>query len=77
MVRHDNGQQGIYDRARNYAMPTVLERLEDVTSTKVIKSAFFLSHLAQNPFLANQLNPTTYGMMYTVVALPLTHFTLF
>ena len=30
MVRHGNKEQGVYDRNRAYAMPTVLERLADV-----------------------------------------------
>jgi hypothetical protein len=34
MVRHDAAHQGVYDRSRAYAMPTVQERLGEVTSTK-------------------------------------------
>ena len=34
MVRHDGNEMGIYDRSRNYAMRTVVERLEEVTETR-------------------------------------------
>jgi len=36
MVRHGNTEQGVYDRNRAYAMPTVLERLADVSDQRQV-----------------------------------------
>ena len=36
MVRHDNKQQGVYDRNRSYAMPTVAERMVEVEDQRKV-----------------------------------------
>ena len=45
MVRHDNKQQGVYERNRTYAMPTVAERLVEVAEQRKVQKKNVLTLL--------------------------------
>ena len=77
MVRHDNKQQGVYERNRTYAMPTVAERLVEVAEQRKVRTDFttdlrvYMSEVRARSRSAVARARVYFALVYACLSLPL------